>query len=273
LLFVVGVIAYPLGLEVWLSLSNAQPGVNGDFIGLANYRYVLGQSVYRQTLENSAIYVVASTLLKAVLGIAMAVALNASFRGRRLVYALCFLPFVFPASVGTTAWYYLFSNVHGAFNYALQAAHLIQQPIAFLGSGPLPMASVVTVNVWHGTALFGILCLAALRSIPTDLTDAALTDGARPLQRFLRVQLPLLRPALVLAGLLSIVGNFGDFPIVYLLTGGGPLGKTDIVSTYAFENALVAGDLGVGAAIALSVVPVYLVVLVVAMRLVQVREG
>ena len=247
--------------------------MDGDFIGLANYRYVLGQAVYQHTLGNTFLYIVSSTVLKAVLGIGMALALNATFRGRRLVYALSFLPFVFPASVGTTAWYYLFSNVHGAFNYVLLAVHLVQQPIAFLGSGPLPMVSVVTVNVWHGTALFGILCLAALRSIPKDLTDAALSDGARAVQRFLRVELPLLRPALVLAGLLSIVGNFGDFPIIFLLTGGGPLGKTDIVSTYAFENALRAGDLGVGAAIALSVVPVYLLVLVVALRLVTVREA
>ena len=266
-----GVVAYPLGLEIWLSLSNAAPGVDGDYVGLANYRYVLGQAVYLHTLENSFIYIFSSTILKAILGVAMALALGAAFRGRRLVYALCFLPFVFPASVGTTAWYYLFSNVHGAFNYALQSVHLVQQPIAFLGSGPLPMASVVTVNVWHGTALFGVLCLAALRSIPGDLLDAAASDGATRLQRFLRVQLPQLRPALVLAALLSVVGNFGDFPIIYLLTGGGPLGKTEIVSTYAFENALVAGDLGIGAAIALSVVPVYLAVMAVALRLVEVR--
>ena len=266
-LFVVGVIAYPLALEGWLSLTNASPGNDGSFVGLANYRYVLGQSVYRQALQNTAVYVISSTLLKGLLGLAMAFALAKDFRGRRLVYALCFLPFVFPASIGTAAWYYLLSNVHGALNYALLSAHLIRSQIAFLGSGPGPMISVVTVNVWHGTALFGILCLAALRSIPADLHDAAATDGARGLQRFLFVQLPLLRPALLLAGILSVVGNFGDFPIIYLLTGGGPLGKTDIVSTYAFETALNAGDIGGAAAIALSVVPLYILVLVLAFRL------
>jgi multiple sugar transport system permease protein len=272
LAFVLGVIAYPLGLEAWLSLTDATPGQDGTFVGLTNYAYLVGQPVYLQALMNTAVYVVSSTLIKAVLGVGMALALARDFRGRRLVYALCFLPFVFPASVGTAAWYYLLSNVHGAFNYALLSAHLVTEQIAFLGSGPGPMLSVVTVNVWHGTALFGILCLAALRSTPVNLLDAAATDGATGPQRFLRIQLPLLRPALILAGLLSVVGNFGDFPIIYLLTGGGPLGKTDIVSTFAFSTALNAGDIGTGAAIALSVIPVYVAVLLVAFRLVEVGE-
>jgi multiple sugar transport system permease protein len=271
--FVVGVIAYPLGLEAWLSLTDARPGQDGAFIGLANYSYLVGQPVYLQALVNTAVYTLSSTLIKALLGVGMALALGRDFRGRRLVYALCFLPFVFPASVGTAAWYYLLSNVHGAFNYALLATHLVSSQIAFLGSGPGPMLSVISVNVWHGTALFGILCLAALRSIPAHLLDAASTDGATGLQRLFRIQLPLLRPALLLGGMLSVVGNFGDFPIIYMLTGGGPLGNTEIVSTFAFSTALNAGDIGGGAAIALSVIPVYLAVLLVAFRLVEVGEG
>ncbi len=266
-----GVIAYPLGLAVWLGFSNAVPGTDGNWVGLANYRYLVGLSTYRQVLLNTAVFSLTSTALKAALGLAMALALQRDFRGRRLVYALCFLPFVFPPSIGATAWYYLLSNVHGAFNYALLGAHLVTQPIAFTGSGIGPMASVVTVDVWHGTALFGILCLAALRSLPAATVDAAAMDGANAWRRFLHLQLPLLRPALVLASLLSLIGNFGDFAIVFLLTGGGPLGKTDIISTSAFANALVVGDLGIGAAVALSVVPAYLVVLLVAFRLLRDR--
>ena len=97
-MFVVGVIAYPLGLEAWLSLTDARPGQDGTFIGLANYSYLVGQPVYLQALENTAVYTLSSTLIKAVLGVGMALALSRDFRGRRLVYALCFLPFVFPAS-------------------------------------------------------------------------------------------------------------------------------------------------------------------------------
>jgi ABC-type sugar transport system permease subunit len=129
------------------------------------------------------------------------------------------------------------------------------------------MVSVVTVNVWHGTALFGVLLLAGLRSISTDLLDAAAVDGAGRLKQFLHIIVPYLKPAALLGVVLSVLGNFGDFAIVELLTRGGPLGRSQIVSTYAFENALVSGYIGVGAAIALVMVPVYVVALVVAYRL------
>ena len=129
------------------------------------------------------------------------------------------------------------------------------------------MVSVIAVNVWHGTALFGVLLLAGLRSISTDLIDAAEVDGARRFQRFLHIIVPYLKPAALLGAVLSVLGNFGDYAIVELLTRGGPLGRSQIVSTYAFENALVSGYIGLGAAIALTMVPVYIVALVVAYRL------
>jgi len=129
------------------------------------------------------------------------------------------------------------------------------------------MASVITVNVWHGTALFGILLLAALRSISTDLLDSAEVDGAGRFQQFAHIIVPYLKPAALLGVVLSVLGNFGDFAIVELLTRGGPLGRSQIVSTYAFDNALISGYIGLGAAIALVVVPVYVVALVVAYRL------
>ncbi len=196
----------------------------------------------------------------------MALALARRFPGRRVVYALLFLPFVFPVVIGTVACYYLFSDVHGGINYVLLQAHLVPDSVAWLGTGPLAMASLITVNVWHGTALFGVLLLAALRSVPADVLDGAVIDGARPLRRFLDVVVPYLRSALALGVVLSVVGTFGDLAIVHLLTGGGPANETTIVSTTAFEIALRDGALGVGTAVALSIIPVYLVVLVFVVR-------
>ena len=219
--FVIGVIAYPLGLAVWLSFTDAQVGESGHFIGLGNYDYLLHQSSYADALGNTAVYTTASTLIKAGLGLLMALALARTFPCRRLVYALLFLPFVFPIVIGTVAWYYLFSSVNGGINYLLVHAHLVSDSIAWLGVGPLPMASLITVNVWHGTALFGVLLLAALRSVPADILDAAVIDGALPLRRFTDVVLPYLSSALALGAVLSVVGTFGDFAIVHLLTGAG----------------------------------------------------
>src|SRR5207253_91451 len=196
----------------------------------------------------------------------MALALASPFRGRRIVYAGLFLPFIFPIVLGTIAWYFLLSNVNGGLDWILLKVHLISQP--FEWKGRLPMVSVVAVNVWHGTALFGVLLLAALRSISTDLLDAAAVDGAGQVQRFLHIVVPYLKPAALLGVVLSVLGNFGDYAIVELLTRGGPLGRSQIVSTFAFENALISGYIGVGAAIAMVMVPVYVVALVIAFRLV-----
>ena len=260
-----GSLGYAIGLELWFSVSSAGPATNGAFVGLANFQFLAGLDGFRQTLLNTAVFILSSTVLKLGLGLVMALALARPFSGRRVVSAALFLPFIFPIVLGTIAWFFLLSNVNGGLNWALVQAHVLAEP--FEWKGRLPMVSVVAVNVWHGTALFGILLLAALRSISTDLLDAAAVDGAGRLRRFLHIVAPALRPAAVLGVLLSVLGNFGDFAIVELLTRGGPLGRSQIISTYAFENALMTGYVGLGAAVAVVMVPVYLVALVVAYRL------
>jgi len=260
-----GLIAYAIGLEAWFSVSDAGPGTDGTFVGLANFQYLVGLDSFWQTVENTGISGVASTALKLALGLVMALALARPFVGRKLVYAALFLPFIFPVVLGTIAWFFLLSNVNGGADWLLMHAHLMAQP--FEWRGRLPMVSVVTVNVWHGTALFGVLFLAALRSVPRDVMDAAAVDGARRLRRFAHVVVPFLRPAALIGIVLSLLGNFGDYAIVELLTRGGPLGRSQVVSTFAFENALISGYIGVGAAVAVVMVPVYVAALVVAYRL------
>ena len=267
LLIVAGVIAYPLGLELWFSLSNAQVGQVGHFVGLANYAYLLRQPTYHDALINTFVYSVASITIKAILGIAIALAIARRFPGRRLVYALLFLPLVFPMTTGTMAWYYLFSSVHGALNYILMQSHLAPDGVDWLGSfGPLPMASLITVNVWHETGLFTVLSLAGLRSIGAEIIDSARVEGATGAQRFLHIVLPLLQPALVLAAALSLMGSFGDFAIVHVLTNGGPANHTQTIPHMAFMVALRDGDVGVGGAVAVTLLPVYFLMLAYLLR-------
>jgi multiple sugar transport system permease protein len=260
-----GAIGYAIVLEAWFSVSDAGPGTDGSFVGLANFQYLAGLGEFWQTVANTGIYTGVSTLLKLALGLVMALSLARPFPGRRIVYAALFLPFIFPVVLGTIAWFFLLSNINGGLDWVLLQAHVLTQP--FEWKGRLPMVSVVAVNVWHGTALFGVLLLAALRSISTDLLDAAAVDGAGQLQRFVHIVVPYLKPAALLGVVLSVLGNFGDYAIVELLTRGGPLGRSQIVGTFAFENALISGYVGIGAAIALVMVPVYLAALVIAFRL------
>ncbi len=266
-LIVAGAIVYPLALELWYSLSDAQVGELGRFVGLANYAYLLHQPTYHDALRNTFVYTVASITIKAILGMAVALAVARHFPGRRLVYALLFLPFVFPMTMGTMAWYYLFSNVHGALNYILMQSKLVPNGVDWLGSfGPLPMASLITVNVWHETGLFAVLLLAGLRSIGSEIIDSARVDGATSSQRFLHIVLPLLQPALVLGAALSIMGSFGDFAIVHVLTNGGPANHTQTIPHMAFMVALRDGNVGVGGAVAFTLMPVYFLMLAYLLR-------
>ena len=267
LLIVAATIAYPLALELWWSLSDAQVGRLGNFVGLANYAYLFRQPTYRDALLNTLVYTVASIAVKAILGLALAFAVARRFPGRRLVYALLFLPFVFPTTMGTMAWYYLFSSVHGALNYLLMQSTLAPNGVDWLGSfGPLPMLSLITVNVWHGTGLFTVLSLAGLRSIPAEVIDSAWVDGATGGQRLLRIVLPLLQPALVLGAALSVMGSFGDFAIVHVLTNGGPANHTQTIPHMAFMVALRDGDVGVGGAVAVTLLPAYVLMLAYLLR-------
>jgi multiple sugar transport system permease protein len=267
LLIVAGTIVFPLALEVWYSLSDAQVGQLGHFVGLANYAYLVRQPTYHDAVLNTLVYTVTSIVIKAILGVAVALAVARHFPGRRLVYALLFLPFVFPMTMGTMAWYYLFSNVHGALNYILMQSKVVPNGIDWLGSfGPLPMASLITVNVWHETGLFAVLSLAGLRSIGSEIIDSARVDGATGSQRFLHIVLPLLQPALVLGAALSIMGSFGDFAIVHVLTNGGPANHTQTIPHMAFMVALRDGDVGVGGATAFSLLPAYLLMLAYLLR-------
>jgi multiple sugar transport system permease protein len=267
LLIVAGAIGYPLGLELWWSLSDAQVGQLGTFVGLANYAYLFRQPAYHDALRNTLVYTVASITIKAILGMAAALALARRFPGRRLVYALLFLPFIFPTTMGTMAWYYLFSSVHGALNYILMQSKLLPNGVDWLGSfGPLPMVSLITVNVWHGTGLFTVLSLAGLRSIPPEVIDSAWVDGATGRQRFQHIVLPLLQPALVLGAALSIMGSFGDFAIVHVLTNGGPANHTQTIPHMAFMVALRDGDVGVGGAVAFTLLPAYFLMLAYLLR-------
>lgn len=267
LFFVLGVIAYPLGLAIWLSLTDATIGETGRFVGLTQYRFLFSDPAYRDALWHTFEYNGLALACKLVLGTLLALALLPRFRGRRLIYALLLLPLLFPIVMDSITWYFLFSDVHGGINSILLMLGLVREQYPFLGSGVSAMLSLVAVNVWHGTPLFTMLALAALRSVSRDYLDSARLDGAGSLAVFRYVQLPALVPALTLAGLLSVLGTFGDYAIVHLMTAGGPGGETQIISSLAFTEALRGGDLAGGITTALSVVPVYLAGLLLVLRL------
>jgi len=262
-------VAYPFVLSLWFSLSDARVGETGSFVGLDNFRRLLGSSIFIQTLQNSMVFTAAALGLKTVLGMALALLLFRVARFKRLIRGAVLLPFIVPTALSTLVWWWMFEPMYSVVNWTLKSLHIVNHDIPWLPDPHLAMFTVILVNTWRGLPFFAITLLAGLVSIPRELYEAAESDGAGPVGRFWHVTLPLLQPVLAVVILFSAIFTLADFNIVYVLTKGGPMNMTHLFATYSFALGLQSGQVGQGAAVSLFLFPILLGVVFVQLRLVR----
>jgi multiple sugar transport system permease protein len=249
-------IAYPFVEGVLLSVTDAKVGVPGHFVGLENFERLWNDSIFRVAVRNTFVYTIVTTILKLALGLWLAMLLNRNFKGKALTRAFILLPFIIPTVLSTFAWKWMFDPTFSVINWTLYRLAIIHGRINWLGDPDLAMISVIIVNVWRGVPFYAISLLAGLQTINPELQEAAAIDGARPWQRFWHVTWPLLLPVTMVVVLFSVIQTFADFQLVYVLTGGGPANSTHLMATYAYSLSMGAGQMGLGSAVALSMVPV-----------------
>jgi ABC-type sugar transport system permease subunit len=242
---------YPVLRTIWLAFRNTSLESTSDrFTGLANARRLQHDAVFwkawRQTLEFTAVTTLAETLL----GLAIALTLHRTFRGRGLVRAAVLVPWAIPTVVTSRMFGWLFDGQNGVVNYLLVHLHIIDHNINFLGSTRWALPTLMLADVWKTTPFMALLLLAGLQTMPTSLTEAARIDGASGWQFFWQVRMPLLMPALLVAALLRALDAFRVFDLPYVLTGGGPASSTETMSTVAYKTLFSGLDLGYGSAIA-----------------------
>jgi multiple sugar transport system permease protein len=201
----------------------------------------------------------------------MALIMNQAFRGRNLVRAFLLLPFIVPTALSTVAWMWILDPTFSVINWLLLHGQIITSGFSFLGNATLAMGSLIVVNTWRGMPFYGITLLAGLQTIPADLYEAAAIDGATGVQRFLYVTLPVIKPVLIIVTMFSVIFTFGDFQLIYALTHGGPANATHVFSTWSFDIGMSAGQLGMGAAVALAILPA-LALLIVGLTIYLRRE-
>jgi multiple sugar transport system permease protein len=194
-------------------------------------------------------------VLKLVGGLGMALVMHQNFRLKGFSRALLLLPFIVPTVLSTVAWQWILDPGMGLFNRVLMFLGLVQRGPSWLGNPTLAMVSVILVNTWRGLPFFGITILAGLQTIPGELHESATIDGAGTWQRFRHVTLPLLMPVIFIVTTFSIIFTFFDFQLVYVLTGGGPANATHLMATYAYSISMGGGQMGLGSAAALAMVP------------------
>jgi multiple sugar transport system permease protein len=270
-LFLIAFVAYPFFYGIFLSLQErkvAQPGV---FVGLANFALLTQDAVFWQVTRNTFVYTTVATALKMVGGLGMALVINQQFRGKNLVRAFLLLPFIVPTVLSTVAWMWILDPTFSVINWTLLNTGLVKESFSWLGNATLAMVSIIGVNTWRGLPFYGITLLAGLQTISPDLYEAAAIDGASVTQRFWHITLPLLKPVLIIVTMFSVIFTFSDFQLPYVLTHGGPANATHLFATYAFDIGMSAGQLGMGAAVALAMLPA-LAVLIIALTLYLRRE-
>jgi len=254
-LFLLAFVAYPFFYGIFLSLEERRVASQGVFVGLGNFQTLWHDDVFWQVTRNTFIYVTVTTVFKLAGGLGMALVMNQTFRGRNLTRAFLLLPFIVPTALSTVAWMWILDPTFSIVNWLLVHGGIISSGYSWLGNATLAMWSLIVVNVWRGMPFYGITLLAGLQTISPDLYEAAAIDGATTTQRCRYVTLPVIKPVLVIVTMFSVIFTFGDFQLIYALTHGGPANATHVFSTLAFDIGMSAGQLGMGAAIALSILP------------------
>jgi multiple sugar transport system permease protein len=249
-------VAYPFGMAIYFSLSDYWVGSPGTWVGLKNYRDILGNEVFRQTVTNSFIFTTIAVVLKTVLGVWLAMLLARNLKFKRLIRGAILLPWVIPTALSTLAWWWMFDSLYSVVNWTAIRLGLMSAPGPnWLGVTSYAMTAVIAVNVWRGLPFFAVTVLAGLVAIPREYYESAEVDGAGSWSRFWHVTLPLLKPVIAVVTLFSTIFTFADFNIVYVLTRGGPMNTTHLFATLAYQIGLNGGNLGQGAAISLFLFP------------------
>jgi multiple sugar transport system permease protein len=247
-------LAWPFFWGIWLSMSSAEIGDPGHFVGFGNFVYNLGDTIFVQSFWNTMAYTAITTVFKFGLGMTMALLLNQVFPLQRFARAALLLPWIIPSVLSTLAWRWMFDPTFSVLNWVLMHS-FHAGGVNWLGTTNTALASIFIVNIWRGAPFYGISLLAGLQTIPPDLYEAARVDGASRWQQFREITLPLLRPVLLVVLMLSTILTFADFQLPYVLTRGAPYNSTNVLATWAFNIGVPGGSIGIGAAISLVLFP------------------
>jgi multiple sugar transport system permease protein len=222
------------------------------YVGLHNYTTLLSDPTFWESFERSLIWSVGAISSQMIVGIAVALVLHKSIRGRAFVRGLVLFPYLVPAIVAVLIWRWVFSDTVGVANWFLvDVLHLLEEPVPWFDPG-WAMVSIIIMSLWKYLPYWALFVLARLQTLPPELTDAARIDGASPWQVFRHITLPWIMPVVIVLLVLRSIWAFNEFDMVYLPTGGGPLFATTTIPVYIRRVAFEFGDIGHAAAVAMT---------------------
>lgn len=269
---VVGLIAYPVGRAFTLSLQNKVIGSPAQYVGLRNFRDMILDPLFRTAAWHTLVYTLCSISGKLLFGMVLALLLNNSFRARTAIRAIVLLPWIVPTFISALTWRWIYDGTAGVLNFVLLGIGVIHENVAWLSRTDLALPAVIGINIWRGTAFFGVTLLAGMQSVPSERYDACKVEGGGALQGFFRVTLPGVVPVLSVATILSTIWTFNDFQIIWITTHAGPVNATQVLATLAYQYAFVILQLSRGVAVSMIMFPVLFALIVVLLAVLRRRE-
>jgi len=269
LLLMIGLMFIPIGTVIYYSVINYaivnRPGRPQHLVGLFNYRQLFDDPNFVSSIWHTVVFAVASVALHLLLGLAFALLLNSELIGRvgkAIFRTLVIIPWLFTITIVVALWRYLLLDPKGVVNFVLHSVGLPTEGLAWLGQTNTALAAVVFINVWAGYPFFMISLLAGLQGVDGELREAARVDGANAFQRFWFVTRPHLRPIAVSMSILDLIWNLQNFATIFLLTGGGPVNSTNVLANYTYTTAYFNQDYTAGAASAVIILAISLILAV-----------
>jgi multiple sugar transport system permease protein len=263
LILIIGsLVVYPAFYSFYLAMLNKSME---RFVGLSNFTFLFTRETFWMVVKQSIIFAVSAVILKALIGFAVAHFVhNIPARGQRKWRGMLLVPWVMPPAMSVLAWLWLFDPSYSAFNWLLQKVGA--DPVPWMGDTYWARFAVILVNVWIGAPFFMIMYLAALKSVPEQLYEAAAIDGANWWQKMWFITLPMMRNIIAITVLFSLIVTFANFDIVRILTNGGPVDQTHVFASWAFRIGIESNDIPLGACVSLVMFPILAVAAIFILR-------
>ena len=252
LIIIASLVIYPAFYSMYLATLNKSME---HFVGLDNFVFLFKRETFWMVVKQSVIFAVSAVFFKALIGFFVAHFVhNVPSRGQRKWRGMLLVPWVIPPAMSTLAWLWLFDPSYSAFNWIFENIGL--DGVNWLGNPYWARFAVILVNVWVGAPFFLIMYLAALKSVPEQLYEAASIDGANWWQKLWFITLPMMRNIIAITALFSLIVTFANFDIVRVLTNGGPVDQTHVFATWAFQLGIASSDIPLGACVSLFMLPI-----------------
>lgn len=268
-------VVYPQIKNIYMAFTNynIMPGQPSEFVGFANFMRAFHSEKFWLAFRNTVLYGVVTVPGQMAIGLIVAVLINNVIKGKNLYKVMIYIPVITSWIVVSLIFKYLFTDgKEGLINYALLKLHLISNPISWLQNTWTANFVIWVLGIWKGIGWVMVIYLAALQGIPNELYEAAEVDGANPVQTFFKIIIPLIKPTTFFILINLIIGAFGVFIQVMMITNGAPLGTTDVLLNYMYNRAFSDFEFGYASAISVIIGIVIMAITLLLKRLLKYDE-